>query len=623
MRLSEAQMAAAIHLDGPALCIAGPGSGKTAVIVNRVGNLIRSGVLPEEILVVTFAKAAARNMEKRFFENTGISGVRFSTIHSVCYNVIHNGQDSAVFLIPENIKRNTLLRLSELDSNKHYFAGDRLYHDLTMEISRFKSCLDKEKFDRGNDVEYLKEYETHFVKKELFGKLYPAYSDFLKNNGYYDFDDMTFLAWKKLETMSNADKKRFMHRYLLIDEFQDTSFSQLRFLSSVSESDNVFVVGDDDQSIFSFRGSSPSILKKFCSLYPDTKTYYLEDNYRCNKIITSAANMLIRKNKNRFPKEIRPVGGSVSPFHGVEVREYKTEHDEIKNVADHLKSWDTDCDKSFAILTRTNYEAQLICNMLKRRGIDYISALKDKNPFEHHSTDMILSFISLSAEKHVTLTDLINVFKVLMPEVPVAALSACCKEDCDKTFVMLNDYSEKAGFERQFKEALNRLKLLSEMPPEMQVFFIRNACGLDMYYKLRCMKKGEEYDIYESCADAFAEFSKDFSTSAGLLEYMKRLKDEAACCLPVPEKDKRSNINVMTLHASKGLEFDHVWIINVNQGIIPFRKAVENGMIEEERRLFYVGMTRARDKLFLSWHRSVGNKKSERSVFLKELSSFC
>lgn len=636
MILSEAQTAAVKHMDGPALCIAGPGSGKTAVIVNRTANLIKADVEPKDILVVTFAKAAAQSMEERFFFMTGISGVRFATIHSVCYNIINRGRDFPYVLIPEKVKRSFLLRGSAGTQGSLHRGSDRLYRDLTMEISRFKSCMDENGISRfncsdvtgmsvniGNVRDFLKVYETHFTAKDLFEKFFTAYAAFTEKNKYYDFDDMTCLAGLMLKKMPVSIRKSIQCRYLLIDEFQDTSFSQLNVLGDITAGDNIFAVGDDDQSVYSFRGASPLILKKFHSLYTDNKIYYLKDNYRCNKIITSAANAVIRENKQRFPKEIisRYVSKVSEGFpQGVEIQEFGTEHEEIKSVGEFLKSEKYDPDRSFAVLTRTNHEAELVCNMLKRAGVDHNSALKDKNLFDHYSTDSILSFIMFSL-KCVTLADFSNVFKIMIPEIPNTALSACFKGDFVSTMANVHEYARGAGLLGELNEAVLKLRLLKDMEPHMQVMFIRNACGLDDYFRRKCRQTGEDHEIYEERVDTFTEFSKEFSTPESLVDYIKF----GESCKQMQEyegPDALCKVNVMTLHASKGLEFDIVWIINVNEGMIPFKKAVEKGLTEEERRLFYVGMTRARDMLILSLHRSLGNKKCGRSAFLKALSSF-
>lgn len=661
MKLSKAQTAAVHHMDGPALCIAGPGSGKTAVIVNRTENLIKSGVEPKDILVVTFAKAAARSMEERFFSITGIPGVRFSTIHSVCYNIINRGRDFPYTLIPEKVKRSFLLKVSVGMKGDHHTGSDRQYRDLTMEISRFKSCIDEKGISRYNcsDVaglransgktcvdenslplcigtestglksnneargtvcDFLDVYDTHFMPKELFKKIYPAYAAFTEKNKYYDFDDMTCLAGLMLKKMPDNIKRLLQCRYLLIDEFQDTSFSQLCVLRKITAGDNIFAVGDDDQSVYSFRGASPLILRKFHSLYTNNKIYYLKENYRCNKIITSAANAVIRENKQRFSKEIISRHVSAGLPQGVEIKEFGTEHEEIKSVGEFLKSDMYAADRSFAVLTRTNHESELVCNMFKRAGIVFNSALKKKNPFDHYSTDSILSFIMFSL-KRATLADFSNVFKILIPEIPNRALSACFKGDFESTMTNVYKYATGAGISWELNEAVLKLRLLKGMEPRMQVMFIRNACGLDDYFRRRYLKSGEDYEAFEERVDAFTEFAKEFSTPESMVDHLKCL--ESGTLLHESEElDPDCRVNVMTLHASKGLEFDIVWIINVNEGIIPFKKAVEKGMTEEERRLFYVGMTRARDMLILSLHRSFGNKRSERSTFLKELSSY-
>lgn len=243
MKLSEEQLAAVRHKDGPALCIAGPGSGKTAVIINRAKNLLDMGVKPEEILVVTFAKAAARSMERRFFELTGIAGVRFSTIHSLCWHIINTGNEAEVSLIPEKIKKCVII--SMLSGSVYQSADERRYRDICMEISRFKACLEEaEPAGAFSEKEFFKRYDTHFADKDAFEKVFVKYSSFLKQNSYYDFDDMTRLARKRLMQEPQLKKKSLSFKYIMADEFQDTSIPQLFLLKEIADCINIFAVGE-------------------------------------------------------------------------------------------------------------------------------------------------------------------------------------------------------------------------------------------------------------------------------------------------------------------------------------------------------------------------------------------
>ena len=621
MQLSQEQMAAVMHMRGPALCIAGPGSGKTAVIVNRVKNLIDHGTDPARILVVTFARAAARSMEKRFYDMTGITEVRFSTIHSVCYHIINTGKETGNALIPDKARRGLILQMISKSSGCRA-AADKHYRDISMEISRFKAvCEERDITDNLPKNGYLDEYVTHFTDKELFKEIYPGYAAFLKQNGYYDFDDMTYLARRRLKTEPDIFNKHKGFEYILADEFQDTSISQLYLLNDLATQKNIFAVGDDDQSIYSFRGASPEIFKFFISLFPDHERFILKDNYRCTASITSAANNLIRENKSRFPKEI--ISRCKSRFTGscVSVRSFKTPYDEMNGIYAHLTENVQKTNESFAVLTRTNYEAELLCSFFKRKGIVFNSNLKNTNPFDHISVNIILSYIRMSVKRGL-LKDFVNVFK--SSDVPVSGqvLSVCCEGDQDEVFLRLLRYLRDNGFlTRSVCDIQQKIKLLQNMKPSVQVMFIRNACGAERYLKNH-YSSGDDYELCKERMDSFAEFAKDFSTAESLLRYTDDIAGEDMK-REIIREEKDSNINVMTLHASKGLEFDCVWIMNANEGLIPYKKAVEKGMKEEERRLFYVGMTRAKDRLIISSHKCAGNKKTAASSFLEAITSFC
>ena len=623
MKLSKEQTAAVMHIQGPALCIAGPGSGKTAVIINRVKNLIAKGVAPPHILVVTFAKAAARNMEKRFYDMTGISDVRFSTIHSLCYHIINTGKHTKAALVPDKVKRALLLQMIS-KYGSYRAAADKHYRDVSMEISRFKSvCEESGATGTRSELTFLREYETHFADKELFADIYPAYASFLKQNAYYDFDDMTYLARSCIKNDPDILKSRLGFEHILADEFQDTSISQLYLLNEISVKKNIFAVGDDDQSIYSFRGASPEIFRVFSSLYPEYECFILKDNYRCSADITEAANIVIRENKSRFPKEIISRYNSRYAGSCVHVKTFNTPYDEMKGIYDQLTENRQKPNESFAVLTRTNYEAELVCSFFKKKGIAFNSSLKNADPFDHASVNMILSYIRLSL-KRGTLKDFVNAFKT--SDVPLSAqvLSVCCDGDQDTAFLKLQRYAEGNGIlKRSVCDLQQKTELLQDMQPSVQVMFIRNVCGIDRYFKDKFLLSGDDYEICEERMNSFAEFAKDFSTPESLVNYTDEVVRVDLAKGKISGNSEKSNVYVMTLHASKGLEFDRVWILNANEGLIPYRKAVEKGMYEEERRLFYVGMTRAKDRLIISCHKSSGNKKTAASSFLKHLTSFC
>lgn len=616
MQLSEKQLEVVNHIYGAALCIAGPGSGKTAVIINRVKMLIEQGVRPSEILVVTFAKAAAESMKSRFYEISGVTGVRFSTIHSLCYHIINISNAAKASLIPDKVKKGWFLKLlsENLGCN---FSGEGHLRDTCMEISRFKACLDEKEILRETSWQkLLDDYETHFTDKAHFKYIYTRYKRFLEQNLYYDFDDMTSMARRRLAYDPDI-KTGLGFKFLMIDEFQDTSLSQLYLLKDLSYNDNVFAVGDDDQAIFSFRGSRPGIFDSFSCLFANHRLFILKENYRCCNSIIAAANSLICENKSRFTKEIISEYNSCDTKSGVTINRYKTRYDELRGIFDYLRS-DAEDEKSFCVLTRTNYEAELVCSFFKHMGITFHSALKAKDPFNHPGINIILSYMRLCADT-AGLQDFVNVFKLSGFPLSGQSVYACLGSCAQETIKRLYKYSEGNTLLKQGLDDMRiRVELLRKLTPAMQVMFVRRTCGLDSYYKNKCLFSGAEYELIQERLEAFFEFAKGFSTTKSLLSFMCSLEETE----PSREDIIKENIikvRVMTLHASKGLEFDYVWIINVNEGIIPFKKAVEKGLIEEERRLLYVGMTRAKDRLFLSCHSSAGSKKTPESSFLSEL----
>ena len=303
--------------------------------------------------------------------------------------------------------------------------------------------------------------------------------------------------------------------------------------------------------------------------------------------------------------------------------EYDTENEELEALAKF--ACEAESKKSLAILTRTNFEAELAAVYLKRAGVEAEQGSLGRGVFDSPIVTDIISFMYVAADFFES-THLANVIRCCAPSIPSQVCAACSGADTDSAFYTLYEYARyDDGLLRELNLLRDKLSILSGMNPSSQIMFIRKSCGLDKYYERRSNENETGFTLLMEKADALAELAKSFSTTASFLNFEKDLRDEVEVGKvgkvgkTGKEMKGESNIKIMTMHSSKGLEFDHVWILNANEGMIPFRKTIESGDIEEERRLFYVAMTRARERLYISYHHSFGSRRTERSRFIGEM----
>ncbi len=602
---SEQQRQAIRHVEGSMLVIAGPGSGKTTVITERIKYLIESaGVSPADILVITFTRAAAREMESRFHEL--IRGreyhVRFGTFHSVFFWIIKTAYNlNSSDVISDDEKKNVLERILKQISVQ-YDNKEDIISSVLAQISYVK-C----------DMIDIANYYSKDMPEETFRILYRKLDAELRRMGKIDFDDMMVMCYDLLTKREDIlERCRQIFRYVMVDEFQDSNRIQYEILKLlVQPTGNVFVVGDDDQSVYGFRGARPEIMQQFAKDFPNCEKVTLGDNYRCDIKITEAAAGLISKNKNRFQKNLK----SQSRANGeVCVLAVKDGNEENQALINEIKK---NCAKGIplenqAVLYRTNLQPRRLVYKLDSYNIPYSISDSMPNIFEHFVVRNMLDYM------HVAVGDMSRARFLRIVNKPGRYINrdVLLEDPVDYDALRWRLRDKDYAVDRLDKMMAD-LKVIKKLRPYPALNFIRNFVGYDDYLKeyaeYRQMEAGEFFDIL----DEFAAMIIDMTSFGELFEFV----DDYAEVLKRQKTHigTRNGLQLMTMHSAKGLEFDCVYIIDAVEGVTPHKKAKSASELEEERRMFYVAMTRARHKLVIFTPGMVAGKVKEKSRYVADI----
>lgn len=604
MNYNQSQQEAIRHMDGPMLVLAGPGSGKTAVITQRTVNLIENGVDPSGILVITFTKAAALQMRDRFLKASGQerSPVTFGTFHAVFFQILklayHYDRSN---IIPEETRYN-LMR--EILSYQHLECEDEkeLIADLLGDISRVK-----------NEQIPLEHFYCSHCGEEIFRKIYREYDKRLRQNRLMDFDDMlvyTYELFSRRPDILSAWQSKY--RYILIDEFQDINGLQWEIMKMMAEPDrNLFAVGDDDQSIYRFRGSKPEIMLGFNKDYPEAKIIYLNVNYRCASSIVTAAGKLIACNEDRYAKEVK---ADFRKENALEFRIFEEQRQENTFVAEEIvKAHERGLPyREMAVLFRTNLQPGPLMEQLLSRNLPFRAKDKIPNIYEHWIARDIFTYIRIARGSNRR-TDYLSIIN--KPKRYIGRDSLCDKTVDFDTWIRM--YDEQPWIAERIEKLWCDVKMVAGMNPYGAVNYIRRGIGYDDYIAeyadYRGLKKEELYEVADEIlagARGFQSFEEWFDH---IREYTLQLEQMAR-----QESAIKDSVVLSTLHSAKGLEFRQVFLVDVNEGLMPYKKAVLKQEIEEERRLFYVGMTRAKERLVLCCVKKLRGKEVEPSRFIRE-----
>lgn len=604
MQVSNAQHQAITHGAGPAIVLAGPGSGKTLVITQRVRYLIEAyHVRPQEILVITFTKAAAQEMQSRFQALSRQRGVTFGTFHAVFFHILKYAYHySAANILTEEKKYQILQRLLS-ESGLHFEDEKETLSEIASEISVVK-----------NEQIPLEHYYSKSCPEEVFRGFYRKYEEMHRREGLLDFDDMMTMTYELLTQRADILAAWQRHyRYILVDEFQDINLLQYAILRLLADPErNLFIVGDDDQSIYRFRGAKPEIMLNFPKDYPDAKQIVLDRNFRSVAPVIRAAQLVIRENTKRFAKRavhVRKGQGQV------DIREFSGQEHEslylIKKVQESLAGGIPP--NEIAVLYRTNQGARPYAERLMEFNIPFEMRDALPNIYEHWIAKDLFAYLHLARER----LDRAEFLQVMnRPKRYIA------RDAIDAKVISLETlrtyYEDKDWMLDRIDRLELDLRMLKDMAPYAAVNYIRYGMNyeeyLQEYAKARRMKPEELTDILDEIQDGCRPFKTVEAWYEHLTAYKERLLEQRG----KKERDPDA-ITLATLHSAKGLEFQEVFLVDVNEGTIPHRKASMEADIEEERRLFYVGMTRAKDRLHLFYVRERYGKRVEPSVFLEPL----
>ncbi|MGN0368183.1 MAG: ATP-dependent helicase [Wujia sp.] len=604
MRFSKAQTQAIRHVRGPMMVIAGPGSGKTTVITNRVQYLIESaGVRPADILVITFTRAAAGQMEQRFLSLTKQQGynVRFGTFHSVFYWIVKTAYKTSFHVIAEEEKRKLVEQI--LSSMKlDYENKDDIVSSAISQISLVKCNM--------MDID---SYYSTDMPEDAFRSLYRTLEKRMKQEAMIDFDDMLTMCYDLLKNRPDILAQcRKLFPYILVDEFQDSNLLQYEIFKMLAlPQGNAFVVGDDDQSVYGFRGARPEIMQQFQKDFKGTKLVFLGENHRCDQKITQASTKVIGKNKNRYDKSLQ----SLSKDEGVvEVLTVKDEIEENEKIIEQIR---TQYSKGLpyeqqAVLYRTNLQPRRLAYKLNQYNIPYTLSEHLPNIFDHFAVRYVLDYMRMAMgdTSRATFLRIVNkpsryISRDILLEDPV---------DYDKLRYRVR---EKDRLVENLVKLESDIRILRKLRPWPALNFIRNAMCYNDYIKsyaeYRNLDAGEMFDIL----DEFAYMIQEMKSYGELFEFIDEYKEVLA--KQQTDTQKKQGVMLMTMHSAKGLEFDTVHILDAVEDITPYKKAKTKMEMEEERRMFYVAMTRARHNLYIYCPQKVAGKDRVRSRFVNDI----
>ena len=604
MAFSKAQTQAIMHKDGPMMVLAGPGSGKTTVITHRVQYLTKEyGIDPGDILVITFTRAAAEEMRERYEALTGGgSRVTFGTFHSIFFRILKLAyRYTADNIVREDQQMQFVRELAQAGGlepeDENEFAASIL-----SEISSVK----------GERIA-LEHYYSKNCPDAVFRQLYAGYEEKMRQAGLIDFDDMMVLClelFTERKDILSAWQRRY--RYILIDEFQDINRLQYEIVRMLAKpEDNLFIVGDDDQSIYRFRGAKPEIMLGFERDYPGAGRILLDVNYRSTEEIVAPALRLIGENQKRFSKAIHTTGR-----HGKNVITKLWQDPGEENLAIareiqlYLQSGVRPGD--IAVLYRTNAGPRFLMEKLMEYNLPFRTRDTVPNLYEHWISRNILTYIRIAMGSRAR-EDILQVINR-----PKRYISRDAMPDETVSFEKMKAfYAEKDWIAERIESLEGDLRAIARMSPLAAVNYIRQGMGYDEYLieyaAFRRMRPEELLETADELKESAAGFKTFDEWFAHIEAYKEELLRQAA-----QRRTETDAITLATMHSAKGLEFPIVYILDANEGITPHSRAMLDEDMEEERRLFYVAMTRAKTRLHVYAVRERYHKKAEVSRFVWE-----
>ena len=623
--LNAAQREAVRTLEGPVLILAGAGTGKTRTVTCRIAHMLEKGVDPEGILALTFTNKAAREMAERvagLVNEEQAKKMTVCTFHSLCVRIL----------------RKEIGKLGYKENFSIFTGSDQagLIKRLIMECGGRKEKLEPNQVIAVYSAARNRGLSYKEIDDSLIAAVAGAYQRELKAQNAVDFDDLLILAERVLRCYPDVLERwqeRFSH--ITVDEFQDTNALQMSLLRQlVGPAHNVCVVGDDDQSIYGWRGAQISNILEFESFFPNPKVIKLEENYRCTRQVLDCANALIRHNLGRRDKTLRTTKQGELPVRLVSLPGADEEADFVaEEIEDIHRSKREDWDH-FAVLFRANAQSRTLEMALRERHIPY-RMVGTRSFFDRREVKDILSYLHVMANPSADL----HLLRVLnTPARGISATTAGLIIDTSREIHesvwntlrdkrLLKDCSDRScAAIGAFVELMESYRVRFSEKDERYADVLQdllNAIGYEEYISRNC-KTDEERLARQSAIHDLLENLREWRPSGG----SNRLQDFLASLSLDDEKEEedienKKGVCLITMHAAKGLEFPRVYIVGVEKGILPHTRAVDEGNLDEERRLLYVGITRAQEQLTLTYcskrMRYGKEEKCAPSEFLEEI----
>ena len=618
VKLNKNQAKAVAHIDGPCMVLAGPGSGKTRIISQRIVSMVLDhGIPPTRILAISFTKASSLEMKKRtlaYGKDDRLNKVSFGTFHSSFFRILRRYAGVSFEDLLLDLDRFKLVR-SILKYLKISNYNDDDVLDLLNEISLVKNEL----------VDY-RDYDSQSFEQEIFQKAYRLYEDEKKRHGKIDFDDMLIQAYDLLNNdPAILSIVRQVFKYILIDEFQDINRVQFELIRLIAgQENNLFVVGDEDQSIYGFRGARPDFMLEFDQYFPSARHILLDTNYRSSKDIVDLSLGLIKKNKKRHPKDLKAFSKDPARISYIYP---KDTDDEARLVADQIfdrvgsqKGADYG---DFAVIYRTNRQARAFVDAFMDKRIPFILKDAPKTIYDHWVSLDIIAYLRIAME----IGSGGDWARVINKPFRYISKKSLAKAEASMDFLdcLLNDEDIKDFQKKNLEDLYIDLNYVRGLSPQYGISYIRTTLDYDRYILDYCHERRiksqqivEILDELEAAAGPYRTILDFFKHIDHVREEVKKNADKTAGSSLATSADK--GVVLTTMHSSKGLEFDNVYIVGVNEGIVPYQLGDDSKLdIEEERRLLYVAITRAKRFLVISSPLKRFGKKIGQSQFLKEL----
>ena len=614
MKLNRGQDEAIKHGNGPCMVLAPPGSGKTLIVTERTRYLIEeSGVRPDQILVITFTRYAAREMKERFERLTAGKNypVTFGTFHSIFYGILKCaygiGANNLMSEKESSVLLQEVLDQTDIESTPEVEDEEELVRELLREVGMVK-----------NGLYHLKDFHSKYLTQDEFAEVFRSYEHQKKELKKFDFDDMLvqcYALFRKKPEILQGWQKRF--QYILIDEFQDINrvqYEVIRMLAAPRY--NLFVVGDDDQSIYGFRGAKPELMLYMKQEFPSLRTISLTVNYRSTEFITGAAARVILHNDTRFYKRVQSFRGRGQNVH---VQEVLDEQEEAQYVTEETqKKLDQGIKPGeIAVLFRAAVQARMISEILSEHRIPFEMRDYVTNFYRHFIVKDIMAYLQLAAGKRDR-----SLFLTICNR-PLRYLARNSMENRQVNFEDLRKfYCDKDWMLDIIDQFDVDVRMMKNMAPYAAIQYIRKKIGYDDFLK----EYAEKHQIsWKQLMDVMAELeerSKNFKSydewEIHIAKYTQELEEQQAKARKI-KGERENKVQLMTIHSAKGLEFEDVFVIHANEGEIPHQKAEKKDEIEEERRLFYVALTRAKNNLCISYITQKNGNSIKPSRFVEEL----